>query len=126
MARKPSTSAAHPLGSVWATALRDVLIASINKGQFPFAILGLVLLTLILKMPSEDVSKLVFRLVDGAERDSLSGYFLSLLFLVGWYAHARYQRRVISGEIVRMAAERNALQSKSLGQQRIKSSKVRR
>jgi hypothetical protein len=125
MAKKRPTSAAYSLGGAWVAALRDVLIASINKGQFPFAILGLVSLTLIIKMPSDDVSKLVFRLVDGMERDSLSGYFLSLLILIGWYIHARYQRRVINGEIERMAAERNTLQSKSLGQQRIRSSKGR-
>ena len=87
--------------------------------------LGLLLLTLIVKMPPEDVSKLVFRLVDGVERGSLLGYLLSLLFLAGWYVHARYQRRVITAEIERMAAERNTLQSKNLGQQRIKSSKGR-
>src|SRR5687768_5813132 len=80
MAKKRSTSTAHSVGVVLAAALRDVLIASINKGQFPFAMLGLVLLTLIVKMPSEDVSKLVFRLVDGVERASLLGYLLSLLF----------------------------------------------
>lgn len=125
MARKRSTSSTHPLGAAWATALRDVLIASINKGQFPFAILGLVVLTLILKMPSGDVSKLVFRLVDGVERGSFLGYLLSLLLLVGWYVHARYQRRVIAAEIERMAAERNTLQSRNLGQQRIKSSRGR-
>jgi hypothetical protein len=125
MANKRSTSATHSLGAAWATALRDVLIASINKGQFPFAILGLVLLTLIVKMPPADVSKLVFRLVDGVEQGSLLGYLLSLLFLIGWYVHARYQRRVIAGEIERMAAERNTLQGKNLGRQRIKSSRGR-
>lgn len=99
------------------------MVASINKGQFPFAILGLLLLASIIKMPAEDVSRLVFRLVDGMERDSLLGYLLSVLLLVGWYTHARYQRRIIAGEIERMAAERNMLQSKSLGRQRIKSSR---
>jgi hypothetical protein len=122
MAKKHSTSTARSVGAVLAAAVRDVLIASINKGQFPFAMLGLVLLTLIVKMPSADVSKLVFRLVDGVERGSLLGYLLSLLFLAGWYVHARYQRRVITREIGRIAAERNMLQSRNLGQQRIKSS----
>lgn len=120
MAKKRSTSTAHSFGAAWATALRDVLIASINKGQFPFAILGLILLALIMKMPPEDVS----RLVDGVERGSLFGYLLSLLLLAGWYVHARYQR-VITQELERMAAERNMLQGKNLGEQRIKSSKGR-
>ena len=83
------------------------------------------MLTLIVKMPPEDVSKLVFRLVDGLERNSFLGYILSVVVLAGWYVHARYQRRVITSEIERMAAERNRLQSKNLGQQRIKSSRGR-
>lgn len=123
MTKRRSTSTAHSLGAALAAALRDVLIASINKGQFPFAMLGVVLLALIVKMPSEDVSELVFRLVDGAERDSLLGYLLSLFVLAGWYVHARYQRRVIAREIGRIAAERNMLQSRNLGQHRIKSSR---
>lgn len=125
MAKKRPSSLTRPFGGAWAAALRDVLIASINKGQFPLAVLGLVLLTLILKMPPADVSKRVFRLVDGVERGSLLGYLLSLLLLGGWYIHARYQRRVIAEELDRMAAERNTLQSKNLGQHRIKSSKGR-
>jgi hypothetical protein len=123
MTKKRSTSTAHSVGAALATALREVLIASINKGQFPFAMLGLVLLALIVKMPSEDVSELVFRLVDGVERGSLLGYLLSLFVLAGWYVHARYQRRVIAREIGRIAAERNMLQGRKLGQHRIKSSR---
>src|SRR5579871_4151861 len=54
--------------------LRDVLIASLNKGQFLAALGALLLASLIVKMSSEDVGKLVFRLLRVAEVRSLSGY----------------------------------------------------
>lgn len=76
------------------------------------AILGLVAMSLIWRMPPEDVSELVFRIVDGLERGVLLGYGLALIAVGGWFVHARYQRRVISMEL-----------SRSLGSQRIKVSR---
>jgi hypothetical protein len=48
----------RPLG--FAEMLRDILVASIGRGQFPVALLGLVALVSILKMPAADVSSLYF------------------------------------------------------------------
>lgn len=87
--------------------------------------LGLIVMSMIWRMPSEDVSRLVFRIVDGIESGALLGYLLAMLAIVGWYFHAKYQRRVLSVELDRVAAERNVLQTKSLGSQRIKSSRGR-
>lgn len=123
MAKKRPQSAKPSSSAPWATAFRDIFVASINKGQFPLAILGLIVMSLIWKMPPEDVSKLVFRIVDGVERGALLGYLLALISIVGWYFHAKYQRRVISAELERVATERNVLQTKKLGPQRIKSSR---
>lgn len=112
MVKRPPQSAGQSSSGAWANAFRDILVASINKGQFPLAILGLVAMSLIWRMPSEDVSKLVFRIVDGLERGMLLGYGLALVAFGGWYVHARYQRRLISVEL-----------SRSLGPQRIKASR---
>ena len=49
-------------------------------------------------MPSADVGKLVFRLLDVAQETSLMGYVASVLCLFGWFRHARYQRRLITRE----------------------------
>lgn len=105
----------------FAQVLRDVLIASMNKGQFPVFILGIIVLVAILKMPPADVSKLMFRVLDAAERRWLLGYALSVVLALGWFFHARSQRRLITGEMSRVAEERNRLQGKVLGD-RIKSS----
>jgi len=112
MVKRPPQSANQPSSGPWANAFRDILVASINKGQFPLAILGLIAMSLIWRMPPEDVSKLMFRIVDGLERGVLLGYGLALVAIGGWFVHARYQRRVISVEL-----------SRSLGLQRTKASR---
>jgi hypothetical protein len=101
---------------------RDVLIASMNKGQFPAALIAMFILSMIWRMPPADVSKLVFRLLDLAEERCLVGYVASVLFLFGWFFHARYQRRLITREISR---ERNQLQARELGK-KLKSSEAGR
>jgi hypothetical protein len=63
--------------------LRDVLIASMNKGQFPAALIAMIVLSMIWRMPPADVSKLVFRLFDVAQEKSLVGYVAAVMFLVG-------------------------------------------
>src|SRR5258707_6633164 len=105
--------------------LRDVLVASMNKGQFPSVLLTLIILSLIWRMPSADVGKLVFELVDGARSGWLFGYAAAGVSILGWYFHARYQRRLITGEMRRIANERSALQSQTLGK-KLKSSEGRR
>jgi hypothetical protein len=103
--------------------LRDVLVASLNKGQFLVALNGLILIVLILKMPSVDVGKLVFRLLDAAEARYILGYILAGVSLLGWFVHSKYQRREIARELERLSGERNRLQSQALGN-RVKSSEA--
>jgi hypothetical protein len=105
--------------------LRDVLIASMNKGQFPAALIAMIVLSMIWRMPPADVSKLVFRLFDVAQEKSLVGYVAAVIFLFGWLFHTRYQRRLITREMQRISNERNQLQARELGK-RIKSSEVGR
>ena len=59
--------------------LRDVLIASMNKGQFPAALIAMVVLSAIWRMPPADVSKLMFRFLDVAEEEHLVGTWCLLL-----------------------------------------------
>jgi hypothetical protein len=105
----------------YAQMLRDVLVASINKGQFLLALVGLVGVIMVIKMPPADVSKLVFRLVESFENGKILGYVLALVFAVGWFWHARWQRRLITNEMHRIGQVRTELQSKALGK-KLKSS----
>lgn len=102
--------------------LRDVLIASMNKGQFPLALSALIFVVLILKMPQKDVSTLVFRLLDRAEARELLGWVSTVTMVVVWYLHTRSLRRWCAAELDRISNERNSLQRKSLGNGLIKSS----
>jgi len=85
-----------------------------NKGQLPLAGLILIFLVLILKMPGKDVSSLVFQLTSLSPAGCFTGYGISIIFLVGWGYHAKWQRRNITKEMTRIADERNRLQSKRI------------
>lgn len=106
----------------WPQVVRDVLVASMNKGQFPLAIVSLIIIVLILKMPPDDVSKLVFSIINLMQDGYLLGYVLFAGSTGGWFFHAKWQRRVITTEFNRMSAERNNVQEQKLGA-RIKSSR---
>ena len=106
----------------WPQTIRDILIASMNRGQFPLAVVSLVVIVLILKMPEEDVSKLVFSIIDGLENWKLLGYFMSFGLAAGWFLHAKWQRKLLASEIERISNERNKVQAQKLGN-KVKSSK---
>ena len=94
--------------------LRDVLIASLNKGQFLVALSFLVVIIILLKMPGQDVSRLAFEVVQKLENGRLLGYLMTILISGGWFTHAKWQRRRIATELTRLADERNKLQKKSI------------
>ena len=106
---------AQPIRAGLFTMVRDVLVTSINKGQFPLAIIGLLLSVVIIKMPDNDVSKLVFLVRDDLIKGWLSGYVLFVFAVFGWAVHIKKQRNWWSEEMERVTAERNRLQSQVLG-----------
>ncbi len=89
--------------------MRDVLVASICRGQFPLALIGVIVLAIVLKMPSEDVTRVLFHLVDLMERHEVLGYVLAAMCATGWFLHARLQRRWIGDERRRLNNERTEL-----------------
>jgi hypothetical protein len=97
------------------TMIRDVLIASLNRGQFPFAAVCGIFVVMLVKMPSEDVSKLVFGLFDDLKRGWYIGYVLSAGLAIGWLKHSRWQRRIINDEMQRIGQEKTVLQEKLVG-----------
>ena len=96
-------------------AMRDVLIASINKGQFLLAVVALIIITMIIRMPEKDVSLLAFSILDRLGNGSYFGYILASLSTTGWFFHARFQRRIIVDELERLSTERTQLQHSQLG-----------
>ncbi|MDT8301843.1 MAG: hypothetical protein RQ760_10200 [Sedimentisphaerales bacterium] len=94
--------------------VRDVLIASINKGQLLIAIFGLFFIILAIKMPGEKAGELLFELLNLTVRGYLLGYVLFVITVIGWYVQTRKQRRIFTGEISRIADEKKKLQKKIL------------
>lgn len=97
------------------TMIRDVLIASLNKGQFPVAVVAGTSVFMIWRMPNEDVSKLVFLILDGLKTWWLTGYVLSALLAILWFKHSKWQRRIIHAEMKRIGDEKTKLQEKLVG-----------
>lgn len=111
-------------GVTWAQAVRDILIASMNKGQAPlflcFAVVGLMLW----RMPPEDVSRLVFETIGRFEHRCLWGWIVAFLMFLGWISHVKIQRQIIVQEMRRLGGERTDRQKEKLGD-RVKSSDER-
>lgn len=99
-----------------AQAVRDVLIVSMNKGVFGLALVALVVVVVLYKMPPSDVSKVVFEIGQNLMRWQAAGYCLAAIMSVGWPMHARYQRRQFQQELERVVRERNRFQEQVLKQ----------
>lgn len=96
------------------TMVRDVLVASINRGQLPQATTALVLIVIVVRMPTEDVSKLVFGILDGLSDWSLLGWIVGGIAILLWWWHAKSQRRRWSTEMNRVSRERTKYQERAL------------
>jgi len=85
-----------------------------NRGQLiPVAIFFLLLVAL-LKMPEDQVAKLVFEILDGFRNHSILGYGLWGGTVLAWFMHSKWQRRTIQDELDRVTKERNRFQEMQL------------
>ena len=109
--------------NAWAAG-RDVLLASLARGQFLVALAALVVITVILKMPSEDVSKLAIKFLDLLGDTYIWGYCSSVILGISWILHSRYQRKFYCKEIDRVVKEKGELQGMLIGNQKVESSKT--
>lgn len=93
MATGSKGSAAAKVPEVtWAQAVRDIVIAAINRGQLPALLLGFSVLLLIYKLPDEFVGPMFNRVLTKLEDGSLVGWTLFAIVVVVWYLHARKMR----------------------------------
>ena len=105
----------------WAEALRDVIIAAINKGQLP--ILGAIafVFVIFLRMPEGSIPDFVENFMNLLAAWNLVGYILFLLSIFAWFFHVRHMRASFSREYRRIGKEKSELQEKQMGK-RLKSS----
>ncbi|MCD4745408.1 MAG: hypothetical protein K8R58_03830 [Bacteroidales bacterium] len=95
--------------------IRDIGVASLNKGQFPLALFGTIIIILMLKLSSDDASKLIFKIVTLFKSMHLVGWILSFVFVIGWYMNTRKLRRLHTSEMRRIAQEKKKLQEILIG-----------
>ena len=105
----------HPQGVTWPQAVRDILTASMTKGQLPLLMAGFILLSLVWRMSEKKVDACVDALLAGLEHFWLVGYLMFFVAMLGWYFHSKHQRRLFTDEMTRVTDERNKLQEKMLG-----------
>ncbi len=100
-------------------AIRDVSIASMNKGQFPLFIVAALIALMMFKMPAEDVSKLMFTLVGMYKSTHAVGWTLGIISSLGWFLGTKRLRRIHSAEVRRIAEEKKILQKQLLAKTKL-------
>ncbi len=78
------------------------------------ALSGLIFLAMVLKLSPSDVSRLLFHILDLLEKGYIVGYALLGPALLGWFMHARWQRRLFAKENERITEERDFYQQKAI------------
>jgi hypothetical protein len=96
--------------SNWPGAIRDVLVTSLNKGQFPVALVLIVLALIFGRLPAADLSGFLKDFLDRIENNYLFGWILFIIALFGWYFHNRFVKKTYNAEIDRITQEKNQLQ----------------
>lgn len=102
--------------------MNNVLLASLNRGQFIAAAVFFIVLVAIVKMPSEDVAKLAMSVKQDIRDGYLVGYIWALFSTVAWYLQVRIQRKMMINELKRMSRERDIAQEKLIGKEHVQSS----
>lgn len=97
-------------GTNWPGMIRDVLVASLNKGQFPLALVFVIFIIIFCRLPEADLSKFVFDFWNKCERFYVIGWILFGVTLFGWYFNTRYIRKNHAQEMHRIAEEKKYLQ----------------
>ena len=70
---------------------------------------------MVWKMPSTDVSRLVFQIHEDLKAGYMVGYVVAILAVAGWFVHAKQLRKQFAVEIRRVGTERTKAQEARLG-----------
>lgn len=98
-----------------AQAFRDVVIASMNKGQLPGLAVAAVAWIILWRMPSKDLGKLAFEIFNQLVKGYLLGWGLWLITIFLWWFHAKYTRALYKEELSRIGQRKSAAQNKAAG-----------
>jgi ABC-type dipeptide/oligopeptide/nickel transport system permease subunit len=96
----------------WPESVRDMVIASMERGLLLPMLLFLLVIAVIIKMPAEAVSAFV---ADFFEKMAAGEMIFSVLFILsvgGWYSQARVMKKQFEREYERIGREKSELQEK--------------
>jgi len=102
--------------------IQNVLIASLNKGQFIIGIFGIIVIILVIKLPSSDTKDLLVNFLEILKDWKFLGWFTSIIFAFGWYTSNKRLRKIYSEEFNRIGQEKTDLQNR-FGKNKLKTSK---
>lgn len=97
----------------WAM-MNNVIITSLVRGQVLPVLLFFLLLTMILKMPSEDTTKVLATTWHGLRSGYLVGYGLSFALVASWQWHVRWQRKNYEARLREIVKARDDAQEHAL------------
>lgn len=98
----------------WAEAFRDIVVASMDRGQLPILFLFGTVFALIWKLDSKDSLSLLSSIGTQLNNWYIYGYILFFLSLFGWYTTAKMLRKMHFEECDRVGREKSDLQEKLL------------
>lgn len=107
----------------WAEAFRDMVVASIDHGQFPLMFVFLLSIIFISKLPNDDVSVLARELFESVTKGEMVFLFCFLITVAGWVLHVKLIKKNFEREYKRIGREKSELQEKLMGR-KLKSSEV--
>lgn len=103
-------------GVSWAEAVRDVLIASMNKGQLPVLAVSACVFLMIFRMPKEDVSVLASEIVARLVDWTLVGWATTIVISFCWWFQAKHARSEYTAELARIGEQKSRAQDAAAGQ----------
>lgn len=116
---KEPTKAYHNQGNPYRPngwgMIRDIIIASMNKGQFLVAGVWLLLLILFLKLSPNQAYAVVRKFGKLLVNGQIAGWVLLWIVVIAWLFHSKYQRRNFTREMKRIAQEKKDIQQTQLG-----------
>lgn len=112
MGKKKPKSSSHEVS--WPEACRDVLIASMDKGQLPLMFVTLLVLLLVWKTPETVVGELAKTIVQNLKDFYLLGYVLFIITFSGAWYLLRTLRQMHMDECHRVGMEKTELQQKQI------------
>lgn len=104
----------NKIGNSWVGDLtypvRDVLIASMSNGLFLAAVMALIVVLFIYRLPSEELLVFAKNVYKGFGDLSFLGWILWLITCASWLFHVKYINRTNKKENIRLTNEKDKYQ----------------